>query len=375
MRVRAAALALAGIAILGIGAGAVAGKSDPYLGGGKRAGFVLKAVTNVTQVAQLTGADSINRTGRYGVYGTDLGSMFNAGRRTYLLFGDTFGVRAAGTVGAGGQNWRSGTIAYTTTRDPAHGLKLAWITGSDGVAKELLSSLQINNVEVTKIPTTGVSVGDTLYVYYMSVNHFGAPGVWVANYAGIAKSVDGGQNWQFVKGARWPGDSNFIQFSAYKVQIRHGAEIYLWGIPAGRFGGVKLMRVSAASVADVSSYQYFSGLNSEGRPVWSSSMKRAVKIVGGPVGELSVIWDPWLGRWIMMYLEGVGNVVMREGITPWGPWGRTITVAAQAEYPGLYGPFMDPRYLGNDGEYVYFDLSRWGPYNVFWMRAKLVKAN
>ena len=338
--------------------------------------FILKTVTDVQQIAELTGAQSINHTNRYNLYGADLGSMFNQGRRTYLAFGDSFGPRPPGMTGGGGTDWRSGTMAYTTTSNPAYGLKFSgWITNRQGSAKEILPSLHVNGVEITKIPTNGVAVGHTLYLFYMSVNHWGPPGIWQANYSGIARSVDRGQQWQFVPGVKWPGSSNFIQVSAYKVHGPQGTEVYLWGIPAGRFGGVKLMRVPARDVGKLSHYQYFAGTGSQpnGPPVWSSHRRQAVTIVPSPVGELSVIWDPYLQRWIMMYLQGRGNVVMREGMTPWGPWGRAITVATQARYPGLYGPFMDPRYLGNDGQYVYFTLSRWGPYNVFWMRAKLVK--
>ena len=39
-------------------------------------------------------------------------------------------------------------------------------------------------------------------------------------------------------------------------------------------------------------------------------------------GELSVVWSPYLSRWIMTYLHGGGNIVIREGINPWGPWGE-----------------------------------------------------
>ncbi len=342
---------------------------------GKHVPFVLKKVVDVQKIAQLTGADSINKTERYDVYGADLGSMFNQGDKTYLVFGDTFGLRPPGMTGGGGQDWRSNTMAFTTTRNPSHGLKFAgWITDGRGDAKELLPSLKVDNVEITKIPTNGVSVGKTLYLYYMSVRHFGPPGVWSANYSGIAKSVDSGQTWQFIKGAKWPGNSNFIQVSAYKVKVNdHLTEIYFWGIPAGRFGGVKLMRVNARDIQDIAKYRYFAGTNENGQPLWSHRMSRAVKIVNNPVGELSVIWDPYLQRWIMMYLQGRGNVVMREGITEWGPWGKAITVATQEHYPGLYGPFMNPRYMDKNGEYIYFTLSMWGPYNVFWMKAKLVK--
>ena len=41
--------------------------------------------------------------------------------------------------------------------------------------------------------------------------------------------------------------------------------------------------------------------------------------------------------------------------------------------PDLYAPFMLPKYTANHGRTIYFTLSKWGPYNVFWSRADLVK--
>ena len=68
------------------------------------------------------------------------------------------------------------------------------------------------------------------------------------------------------------------------------------------------------------------------------------------------------------------DAVMYEGINPWGPWSEPHYLYTQAELPGLYAPFMHPQYVADDGRTVYFALSLWGPYNVFWYRAALVKA-
>jgi hypothetical protein len=352
------------------------GKKQPLsLEPKKNAPFVLKQVADLKQISQLTGIDSINKTGQYDVYGADLGSMINAGDKTYLVFGDTFGYRSSSLKGGGGENWRSNVLAVTTDKDPSDGLTFdTMITDDSGKAIELLPSLKEDNNEMTTIPTNGVSVGDALYLYYMSVKHWGEPGTWITNHSGLAKSVDGGHKWSFINNAKWPGDSNFIQVSASKVIVdKHVTEIYLWGIPAGRFGGVKLMKVNEQYIEDISKYEYYMGTDKDGNPQWSSQMDDAAQIVNDSVGELSVIWNPYLERWIMMYLQGVGGVVIREGLTPWGPWGEAISVATQGDYPGLYAPFMNEKYMENNGESIYFTLSLWDPYNVFWMKVKLVK--
>jgi hypothetical protein len=337
--------------------------------------FVLKGITDLQQVAQLTGADSTNKTDRYSVYGTDLGSMINAGDRTYFVFGDTFGERPPDMTGGGGSFWRSNTIAYTTDKNPADGITFdGMISDELGLAKELLPSAKVDYDEMTKIPTHGLYANGALYLYYMSVNHWGDPGKWDANYASAAKSTDQGQNWTLIDNLKWPGDSNFIQVSPYKVQIDDKiSDIYFWCIPSGRFGGVQLMKVSEANVENPAGYQYFTGLDDDGSPVWGADMAKAKTVVEDSVGELSVVWNPYLERWLMTYLTEGRGVVIREGLTPWGPWGESIDLVKAAEHPGLYAPFMNDKFIGDEGKTIYFTLSLWDPYNVFWFKASLHK--
>ena len=334
--------------------------------------FVLGGVSDLQLVAQLTGEASPNKTDKYVVYGTDLGSMINVKKKTYFVFGDTFGEKNPSLTGAGGSFWRSNVMAYTTDKNPADGIAFdGMITDDFGLAKELLPSKKADFDEMTKIPTHGVYANGALYLYFMSVNHWGAPGEWDANYAGVGKSTDEGQNWTLLDGLTWPGDSNFIQVSPYKVQNRQGeSEIYFWSIPSGRFGGVKLMKVNEKKIEQMDAYVYFAGADKAGMPIWDNNMSKAELIVDDDVGELSVVWNTYLERWLMTYSKE-GAVVIREGLTPWGPWGEPIEVVKAADYPGLYAPYMNERYVEDDGKTIYFSLSLWEPYNVFWFKASL----
>jgi len=338
----------------------------------RSAPFVLEGVRDLTRVAQLTGKESMNRTDRFGVYGADLGSMFRSGNRTYFVFGDTFGKRSPYWTGAGGEDWRSNTIAYSRDTDPADGITFdGWITDQQGAAKELIHSKKVDNDEITVIPTYGVAVGNAMYLFYMSVKHWGAPGHWTCTYAGVGRSTDGGQTWTELTSPRWPGDSNFVQVSIFQQD----RELLMWSIPAGRFGGVTLMKVGSADIEHADRYRYFAGMR-DGRPQWSHDMTKAALVVKPPVGELSVIRDNYLNGWIMTYLnEKTHNLEIREGFAPWGPWGPAKTLVSARRYPGLYGAFMLPEYTGNHGRTIYFTMSQWDPYNVFWMRADLVRAH
>ncbi|WP_216094164.1 DUF4185 domain-containing protein [Jiangella alba] len=332
----------------------------------------------MAEVAQLTGPDAVNDTAAVAVAGTDLGSMVNVGDRTYFAFGDTFGERDPESYGGQGGFWRSNVMAFSTDEDPSDGIAFdGWITDEVGLAAEIVPGLHEpdGTGEVTKIPTYGFAVDGAMYLYFMSVHHWGDPGEWDVNYSALAKSTDDGQTWEVLDAPRWPPDSNFIQVATAHVAEDGVDHVYFWAIPAGRFGGVQLMKVPAdqESVEDASSYRYFTGTDTEGRPAWSDDMSQAATIVDGTVGELSVMFNEYLDRWIMTYSDA-GNAYVREGLTPWGPWGEPIELLNGAEHPGLYSPYLNPRYVEDGGRTVYFTLSLWGPYNVYLYRAELERA-
>ncbi len=323
--------------------------------------------TSVSKVAQITGEDSENKTqSRFGVWGTDLGSMAVIGDTTYMFGGDTFGDEKNG-------HWRSNVLFLIEDDHPSDGLTIVdAITDKRGMAKELLGSLKQDYTEMTVIPTNIFAVEDTLYCIYMSVSHWGDPGRWECRYSGLAKSEDGGKKWTKLNDVKWPGDSNFIQTANCQI----GDTMYIWGIPGGRDGGVALMKVPVTQIENYQSYSYFTGLDNAGAPLWvqgEAGVKQAKIVIDGPVGEISVIYNPYLGNFIMTYLsEKAHAIVMQEGVTPWGEWGKAHTLASSVQYPSLYGAYMHPKYIENDGKTFYFAMSQFFPiYNIMWMRADL----
>ncbi|MQA15632.1 MAG: DUF4185 domain-containing protein [Pseudonocardiaceae bacterium] len=105
------------------------------------------------RVAVLTGPGSINATHtRWNVYGTDIGTMWRNERGQVLAaFGDTFGPNRS--------DWRSNTLARSSDGNLADGMTFgSFATDRPGHAKELLPSLKIDHVEMTKIPTGGVNI-------------------------------------------------------------------------------------------------------------------------------------------------------------------------------------------------------------------------
>jgi hypothetical protein len=309
-------------------------------------------------VSRITGRDSPNDTAtRWDVYGTDLGHMFRHKGSLYMVFGDTFGPQGL----LGPRDWRSNVMARIADPEPRHGLPIAaMITGPNGMAKELLSSLKIPGIEKTVIPTNGISVDGRMYLHYMSVRRWGAPGRWTVRYSGLAYSDDDGQNWAKPKAAIWPADSGFEQVAF----VRDGELVYSFGIPEGRAGGARLRRVAPARMLDKQAYQYWDGAQ------WAPDIAASAVLVPGPVGELSVAWSAAHERWLMMYLqEELESVVLRTAPNLTGPWSDAQVVVKAADYPGLYAPFIVPD-SEIDGD-LYYTMSQWGPYNVSLMRTAL----
>lgn len=315
-------------------------------------------VESAELVGQITGGQAWTDTRRWGVHGTDLGHTFWHGDDLYMVFGDTFGEG-----GLGGDDWRSNAIARVELpHRPSDGVRLAdMVSGSDGTARELLSSLKIDGIEKTVIPTHGISVNGRMYLHYMSVRGwYGGTGQWDVRHAGFAYSDDDGETWTTPRDAVYPEGSGFEQVA----MVREGPHVYIFGIPEGRAGGARLSRVAAGSLLDLDAHEYWDG---EG---WSPSLEAAATVVPPWVGELSVAWNDAHQQWMMMYLNLEREaVVLRTAPELTGPWGREEVVFTSGEHPGLYAPYILP--LPELSDEIYFTMSLWGPYNVFLARVDL----
>ena len=245
------------------------------------------------------------------------------------------------------------------------GVEQAWV-------KQIFASKTFPD-EYTVIPTNGISVGGRIYIHFMSIRSWFP---WTVNYAGIAYSDDDGKTFTRVDGL-FPPDSNFAQVSF----VRDGGYVYLFGIPAGRSGGVKLARVESDKILDKNAYSYCK--MADGAPLWVGSEAEADIIVPGPVGELSVQWNPYLNSWLMLYLNDKDEpgdkrrwIEARTSPSLGKPWSAERFVIAPAELSsmggwGIYGPYMHPVYTEGDGKTVYFMLSMWSHYNVFLLQMRL----
>lgn len=295
----------------------------------------------------------------------------------------------------------------------------------------------------TMIPTSAISVtqGDktTQYVTVMSVRTWDNPGSWTTNYSAIAYSTDGGEHWTVdpdtVRASGFlrtnqsfvAGNQNFQQNALVygnaddpnswtSGTVGEGERyVYVYGTPSGRQGSAYVARVAESDLTNLDDYEYWSGEDKggwvKGDPSAATSVigggnsnylpllpktgflgyinKAIAGFVngiwvggiptGGNVSEMSVQYNEYLGKYVVLYTDGGNNVVMRVSDSPQGEWSDATVLVANntlvtdpvlgTTQSGMYAPMIHP-WSGTDQlgagneQYLYYNLSYWGAYNV-----------
>src|SRR6266568_145254 len=168
-RLSAFAGACAAVAALAVGATSPAGADpnniNPFPGLNGTNG--LPHLAGPTQaIFQLTGMASPNHTDQQNVLGTDLGIMWDDGRGQMITaYGDTAGLGAPNLLAGSVWAWRSNTLFRSPAgANPADGIR--YTSSIDNP----LPSPKIPGIEISFIPTAGVSVNGVQYMRMMSVH-------------------------------------------------------------------------------------------------------------------------------------------------------------------------------------------------------------
>lgn len=328
---------------------------------------------------------------------TDLGVPFRYGGRTYVLFGDTQGAVEKDRD----------AIAYTTDTVPDDGISLTFIHDARGVYKPV--TIPGISQGAFDVPMEGVAVKDAMYVYSTT----GHSGEKVMGRSVIARSVDQGNTFKLLYSL---SQNHFINVSVVKVRsdrwgglpgnIKHEALI-LFGSGSYRKSDVYLACQPAEKIEDRSTIRYFAGTDEQHRAMWSPDEKKAVPLFDQPqVGELSVTYNHFIDRWIMLYnASDPGGINMRTARDPWGPWTRPQVIydpwkdggychymhvgwqsqrcdsvmdpGRENDWGGVYGPYQYGYFAKGDSTSaspfttIYFNMSTWNPYTVVLMKAVL----
>lgn len=271
-----------------------------------------------------------------------------------------------GTRAPTGFDWRTNTLAYSTSKDLRQFSYDDFLVNRERHAREVIPARRVNGNEITTLPTSGISVGGKQYLSYASIRQYGpAPGSWTSNYSGIAESSDDGATWRKSSSAFWSnaGPARDFQMPAL---AKRGGTVYMFGTEQGRVGGVYVARVPAGQILNRAAYEYWNGAG------WTRGLTAEPRaVVSGGVGEVSVQFSPSLNRWLMLSTDVFNNgIVLRQAANPQGPWTAPQVVASGADYPSIYGASIHPWSKGND---LYFTMSQWTSYNVYLMHATVTR--
>lgn len=358
--------------------------------------------TRSTKICQIVGdwdmernQPTLNQTGiLYGWPRIDLGAPFTHNGKTYLVFGDVGGIDVD-------------PIAYTEDTNLEDGLSLTFLENPNGSGRPVyIPGIRLGGYEV---PMEGVSANGNMYVY-ATTDHSAqvAMGRSVA-----AVSYNNGYNFVYMYDL---SVQHFINVSIVKVNASdwpgvpssEGEGLVMFGSGTYRESNVKLAYQPAAQIHSKSSIRYYTGLDAGGRPTWSASEADAVDLFDQPcVGELSVSYNKFLRRWIMLYNDFTfyRGINMRTAVNPWGPWSAPQTlfepwgdngychfmhitwdistcdniydaIAGPYVSGGEYGPIQfEDHATGNAcSTTIYFTMSTWNPYTVVLMKATLHKS-
>ena len=262
-------------------------------------------------------------------------------------------------------------LGHSSDLNPADGVLWdGWYSGDDGRAIAVSEGAHepAFTGEGTRIPTSMVTVGKRLYLHYISIHGFAQMGgQWLCNFSRFVYSDDAGESWTEATSDFGTTADRFNMLALSKqggVGNKGGRYVYAVGTACGRFGGARVGRAPAGRLLDNSAWEYFDGRR------WSKTRNDAAEVIRPPVGEGSLVWNVGIRRWMYSYLnEDAHAIELRLARAPWGPWEKPLTLARADDYPALYGAFMTPSFIKNNGKTFYFVLSQFGPYNTYIMEA------
>ncbi|MBE5756420.1 MAG: DUF4185 domain-containing protein [Clostridiales bacterium] len=365
---------------------------------------------------------------RFEVGGTDLGISVNLSNdKTLLLFGDTFADEygfatgknnwRSGVIGLSTDYDLSDNLSLDSFwtqegfLDNAVAESPLWSPHRTQEKDEIKNDV-VTRVggETTKIYTGGIEINDTIYVFYVSRRSLGNTQPERKdsnNYGSCIKSTDGGTTWERVWDLTWVDhsegnthpteggnsgegtsaekiaelvnydiDGTYVEDAVditnrqayyftqiYPIMGNGDGYVYILGRGGYRTSGIKLGRVKIEDFEDFSKYEYYAGVGPDGQR-WVSDPERAVFIVNRPLSNMSIVYNKYIDKWVMSYLDcttgsGAPLVVSYSSKLTSG-WSKPITLIENAgETNGLYGGYLNERWVEEDGKTFYFVYSRY----------------
>lgn len=347
---------------------------------------------------------------RYGVFGSDIGTSFEANGKVVFLFGDTRAENPNVNLGA------VDPIGFSTTSDGDSPLQLNFFTQSNGTT--LWITPPGIKMAGDDVPNAGIALSDGVYfVVNTGADHTLGNDYYRNAYSVLVRFDEAAKTFTTGRTISRSADGHFV-FTGLHAS---GSDVYMFGTGKYRASDIFLSQTPASGFWAGTGTRYFAG-RVNGQPTWTTSEAAAVPVIqdnplngppwpnGNPsVGNLSVGYSTDLGMWLMTF-DGGRQSASTRGIyftyakEPWGPWatpqlifngvrdnGIGVFIHNPGAVPsdGLTGPTIGPndpvttagaayapsiierftRVTGNTLK-IYYLLSTWNPYTVVKMRSE-----
>ncbi|MFI5293632.1 MAG: DUF4185 domain-containing protein [Thermodesulfovibrionales bacterium] len=390
------------------------------------------------QLDHETGQPTVNQTvKRFGLIAADLGYSFEHRGKLFFLFGDAL----PSPMFHGKPNRRrdpprlpddDDAIAFTADMRTDQCPRLEFITNPNDAYK---SPVVLNadgqpaiTLRTNEMPISGISVKERMYVIFGTDNILSNPPGGPRKPRGgptrsvMAVSDDDARTFHYLYDLSKGPDAKFIYGS-----MAQGADdyIYFWGAQGGahyRQSAPYFARRKAELLEHPEGMEYFAGLDSGGKPRFSSSEIDASPLFQDYLDDssephncmanFSVQWNQFIHRWVMLYScanhtrATLGGIWIRLAEKPWGPWSAPQTIfnakrdeglchfihravdvqnptacdtlsppERKAQSGGNYAPYLIPGFTAGDEALgtstFYYTMSTWNPYGQVIMKSTI----
>ena len=276
------------------------------------------------------------------------------------LFGDTF----FGDWNSDGSPKAKGAVSSTVCRvfRENHEIKAKYRAGKNGTADFALPlEKKTENWSKHRIwPTAGMHLNGTSYLFFARIVLTGKS-QWDFRQDAVGLACAIGESWEFERVVTPEADPP-LPISPQSVVAQPDGTVCLYYLE--KIGlmnsGVFIAKVSSGKIAEPKAYRYWCGAQAG----FTDSKTRAKAAVEDVWGQVSVVWNEYLGEFVMLHVGGVfsepRSVYLRTAKTPWGPWSeKTLVMRLEgrlgAGFKGLiYCPYLHPELFREKGRIMPF---------------------
>jgi Domain of unknown function (DUF4185) len=347
--------------------------------------------------------------------GTDLGVSFSGptSGAIHFLFGDTVPL----TRGLHADS-DDAVAVMRADADPERCLDLAFYTDPGGEYEPLeLAGFDLGSFDV---PTSAFVFGGATFGTF-ATNATGTPRRPTRSVLAVAEHFPQQLVFTYIADLSPSKMTNVssVLVDDYWRPSSHPTRVLYFG--TGVYRSAQNVFLEAFPLADIraGTHMWYAGRSGASAVKWRVAEEDARPIFDrdGPpcMGELSVTWNRYLGRWLMLYnCDRPGGILFRVAREPWGPWSEPGTLfdpradhgycifiheehpekhCAQGgrnpsdnlvwrdhgsrSYGGEYGPYVIDGLTRGDATHrttrIYFTLSTWNPYQVVLMTTTLTR--